>query len=150
MAEMTWIVALALGIGSMFLMKFTPTWGDAILIRVAALLVAGAGTMGATGWIGELFTKLFNWVTKLVNALSNDALGTPVMWLIGLALGVMWIGALLPHRLFKLNYFDGLVFSGFLLPTLLTAVPGKAGDAMRTVVLEGSTMMVQWVGGWFS
>jgi hypothetical protein len=147
---MTWISALALGIGAMFLMQFTPDWGDAILIRVAALLVAGAGAMGATGWIGDIFTTLLGWLTGLINAISSDALGTPVMWLLALGAGVLWIGALLPHQIFKLNYFDGLVLFGFPLPSLLISVPGQAGEAMRTVVLEGGQMMVDWVGGLFS
>jgi len=147
---MTWISALALGIGAMFLMKFTPDWGDAILIRIAALLVAGAGTMGASGWIGDLFNQLLTWLIDFVNWASQGALGTPVMWILATFLGVLWLGALLPHRFFKLNYFDGLVFAGFPLPTLLISVPGKAGDAMRTVVLEASQWMTQWVGGLFS
>jgi hypothetical protein len=150
MVTMTWITTLFLGVGAMFLMQFTPNWGDAILIRVAALLVAGAGAMGATGWVGRAFTTLLGWLTDLINAISKDLLGTPVMWVLALFAGVMWVGALLPHKLFKLNYSDGLVLFGFPLPSLLLSVPGKAGDSLRTVVLEGSHWVVQWVGGLFS
>jgi hypothetical protein len=147
---MTWVSALFLGVGAMFLMQFTPNWGDAILIRVAALLVAGAGAMGATGWLGDAINWVLNKLIDLVNWLSKGALGTPVMWLLALGLGVMWVGALLPHRLFKYNYSDGLVFAGFPLPTLLISVPGQAGDWLRTVVLEGGHMVVQFAGRLFS
>lgn len=148
--QMTWIAVLALGVGAMFLMKFTPDWGDAILIRVAALLVAGAGAMGASGWIGEAITWCLDKITDLVNAISKGALGAPVMWLLALFVGVLWIGALVPHKAFKLDYFDGLVFSGFLLPSMLVSVPGEAGEGMRTVVLGASRWMVQFIWGWFS
>lgn len=147
---MTWIAAVAFGFGAMLMMKFTPNKIDWILIRVAALLFAGAGAMGATGWIGALFNTVLGWFTHALDAISNGALGAPVMWILATGLGALWIGALLPQRLFSFHYPDWLIFAGFPLPVLLASVPGEAGQGMRTVVLTGGQMLVQFVGGWFA
>ncbi|TCC33851.1 hypothetical protein E0H75_42080 [Kribbella capetownensis] len=150
MTTMTWISALLLGVAAMFLMKFTPNWLDAILIRVSALLVAGAGALGVTGWLGDAFTWLLSSFADLVNYLSKGAVGTPLMWLLSAFVGALWVGALLPERLFRYDYPDWLIFAGFPLPSLLASVPGKAGDGLQTVVLGGSHELVKFVGGWFS
>jgi hypothetical protein len=147
---MTWVAASVFGFASMVMMRWTPNWLDAVLIRVAALLFAGAGAMGATGWIGDLVNWVINGAMSLLDRFGAQAVGTGIVWILATILGGLWIGALLPERLFNYQYPDWLVFAGFPLPVLLTAVPGQAGEAMRTVVLTGGEMLVGWVGGWFA
>jgi hypothetical protein len=146
----SWIATLLLGFGAMQLMKRTPDWLDAILIRAAALLVAGAGAMGLTGWLGGVFTYLLGKLTDFVNWITSGAFGTPLMGILAFFVGVLWVGSFLPERLFRGDYPDWLIFAGLPLPTLLTLVPGKAGDFLEMLVLSGSHWLVQWVGSWFA
>src|SRR5688500_7570114 len=94
----SWIATLLLGFGSMQLMKRTPDWLDWILIRAAALLVAGAGALGLTGWLGGFFTYCLGQLTDFVNWITSSAFGSPLMGLLAFFLGVLWVGCLLPDR----------------------------------------------------
>lgn len=146
---MSWILMVAFGFGAMFTMKVTPPRVDAVLIRVAALSFAGAGTIGATGWIGSMISAITDFVINLTDKLGNATVGESIVWIIAAGLGALWVGSLLPARLVRYDFPDWLSFTGFLLPSLLATVPGQAGEVLRMIVNTCSEWLVKLVGSWF-
>lgn len=138
---MSWILMTAVGLGCMWLMRFAHNKVDFVLIRCAAAAFVGAGVIGATGWLGRLFTEVLGWVTSTADALGSAALGNAVVWIIAAFVGIAWIGALLPNSWFDFEYPDWLVVCGFVLPSLLVAVPGQAGEGLRSVILGAGELM---------
>lgn len=145
---MSWVLMVAVGGGLLFAMKYAPAWLDFILVRAAAGAFAGAGTIGAVGWLGTLMRTVLGWLIRLVDRIGIVMLGAAVAWIIVAGVGALWVGALLPDRLFKYDAPDWLIFSGLILPSLLIAVPGRAGDMLRAAVeLAGHALIngVEWM-----
>lgn len=131
---MSWVLMVAFGVACLFTMKKTPPAVDFVLIRIAAASFAGAGVVGVDGWLGGLLQSVVGWVIGLLNTISADILGTTVSWILVAGVGALWVGALLPDRVFGYDFPDWLMFSGVILPTLVGTVPGRAGDFLDTVM----------------
>ncbi|MGH3973470.1 MAG: hypothetical protein ACRDS9_09100 [Pseudonocardiaceae bacterium] len=144
---MSWIVMLAAGVGCMFAMRFTSQRIDFVLRRVAACCFAGAGTIGAVGWLGNAIDTVVSWVVTTADTLSSGVLGTPVVWILAAGLGFAWVGALVPDRWFQFRFPDWLSYSGLLLPPLLASVPGNLGNGLDLVVTWCGNGMVDVIGG---
>lgn len=146
-AGASWVVMTAAGIGCMVAMKFTNEKIDFILRRVAAACFAGAGTVGATGWIGTATDTLMEGFVSITDHMSKGVLGAPVSWILVAGVGLAWVGAFLPNKLFALKFPDLLSYSGLVLPPMLASVPGSLGDGLDQIVTWCGTGMVTMVGG---
>lgn len=127
----TWVALVALGVGVMILMKFTPNTLEPLWERVGAALFMGAGLVGASGMVGDFVRSTVQWIRSAVDNVAANAVGTGVMWIVALFLAAVWIGAFLPRKWFDINYPDWLMLSGLVLPLLLVSVPGMAGEGLR-------------------
>lgn len=134
----TWILMLAAGIGSLWLMKRTPPLVDWFLERFAACCIVGAGSVTATGWLGGFSAGITDWATANADQAGRSLLGVGVVWIIAAALGIMWIGAFLPNRWARWGYPNWLIGAGFFLPLLLASVPGELGEVLR--------IPIEWAG----
>jgi hypothetical protein len=144
---MSWVLMTAVGLGCLWMMRHSHDKADFILVRCAAAAFVGAGTIGATGWLGRLFNGVVDGVIEFADARGSEAFGENVVWVIAGAVGVAWIGALLPERFFSFEYPDWLVVFGFVLPILLASVPGDFGEFLRTVILGAGGLMNGEVDG---
>lgn len=143
-----WIVMVAFGWAALYSMRWTTKpFLDMLLVRVAAAAFAGAGVLGADGWIGEWINQVVTWAIGLADQFGAYALGTAVTWLVVAAVAGMWIGAMAPRKLFTLELDERLVFSGFFLPNLLTSVPGQLGIALSAVILPIAEVSNDWLLG---
>ncbi|WP_433169898.1 hypothetical protein [Kribbella sp. CA-247076] len=139
----------AFGFAAMFCMRFTPDWADFILVRVAGFSFVGAGLIGAAGWLGALIDGTIGWLVRSIDGISNGAVGTSIAWIIAAALAGLWIGGMLPGRIFSYDPPDWLVIAGLVVPSLVAMVPGRAGDAFDTVITAGGQALTNAVGGLF-
>ena len=142
MAAAAWIVYAGLGFGALYLMKYTGSMLDALLVRVAACLFAAAGTIGATGWIGNLIHSFTTTVDSTGNQVTRSAVGSAVMWLVWFLLGLLWILCILPERWFKRSIPDWLSVSGLVLPAGLATVPGPAGVALLSILTFAGNLVM--------
>lgn len=143
---MSWILMTAVGLGCLWAMRHSHNRADFILIRCAAAAFVGAGTIGATGWLGRMFNGAIEWITTTADNFGQQALGETVVWIIAAGIGFAWIGALLPERFFGFEYPDWLVVVGFVLPSLLAGVPGDLGEGLRWAILGMGNLMTGEVG----
>lgn len=150
MGAVSWVLMVAMGGGAMWCMRYTPDWADFILVRFAGFCFIGAGLVGAAGWVGAFMNGTFGWLFSGINDLTSSAFGSGVAWIIAAGLTFLWIGAMLPDRLFSYDPPDWLVISGIIVPALVAKVPGKAGAAADTVLTWGGQTVTGWVGGIFS
>lgn len=128
----TWVLMLAVGIGSVWLMKRTPPVVDWFLERFAACCVVGAGSITATGWLGGFSRSVTEWATATANRASGSLVGVGIVWIVAAALAIMWVGAFFPNKWASWNYPNWLIGAGFFLPLLLASVPGVLGEVLRT------------------
>lgn len=147
---MSWFLMTAFGFAAMFTMRYTPDWADFILVRVAGFSFIGAGLVGAAGWVGGLINGTIGWLFRGINSLSHSALGSGIAWILAAAITFLWIGGMLPDKLFSYDPPDALVISGLMVPALMAMVPGKAGNAAEAVLTMGGTALNNAVGGLFS
>lgn len=146
---MSWILMTAFGFFVMWCMRFTPDKIDFILVRIAGFSFVGAGLVGAAGWIGALIDSTLGWAVRGINTLSHGAFGTGIAWILAAAVAAVWIGGMLPDNAFSYDPPDSLVIGGLLVPSLVAMVPGRAGEAMDTVITFGGHALNQGVGGLF-
>lgn len=144
---MSWFLMCVVGFGCMFAMRFTSQKVDFVLRRLAACAFAGAGTVGAVGWLGNWMNTIVHWVVSTADHMGSAALGTSVAWIAAAFLGFAWVGAIVPDKLFHFRFPDWLTYSGLLLPALLAAVPGTLGNLLGGVVNWAGSGMVDIVNG---
>lgn len=147
---MSWFIFSALAVGLMYLMKFTPPKIDFILVRVSALLWLSAGLAGLDGVIGRMVTSGVAGIMDAINSVTGQAVGTAAGWLVALFVSVAWIGAMLPDKTVGMKRSTVLVVSGVVLPTLLSSIPGSAGEMLRAVILPLGGIMNSIVTGWLT
>ena len=146
---MSWILMVAVGIACLVGMKWTPPKIDFILVRAAALSFVGAGVIGASGILGDMLDTAVDWVVDLADRAGNAAVGVGISWFVVAAVGALWVGALLPAKVFSFDYPDWLVFSGLILPALIASVPGPAGGFLSEVITTAGETMNGAVGRMF-
>jgi hypothetical protein len=146
---MSWILMTAFGFAAMFCMRYTPDWADFILVRVAGFAFIGAGMIGAAGWVGGLIDGTIGWIFRTINDVTGSAFGTGVAWILAAAIAFLWIGGMMPDRVFSYDPPDWLVIAGLFVPALVAMVPGKAGHAANLVITMGGQTVTGWVGGLF-
>jgi hypothetical protein len=143
MAGTLWVLLVAMGFGWMWAMRWTRNpMLDAIFVRAAAFSFAGAGIVGANGWLGGAL----KWTVTQVNAISGAAgtagLGTAAVWIVWAALSIMWVLTLVPERWFGKSIPDWLSVGGIVLPGLAMSIPGPLGAALTRVMTLAGGLMV--------
>jgi hypothetical protein len=130
----TWIVLVGLGWFVLYLMKYTGAFLDAIFVRLAAFLFLAAGTVGATGWLGDLLNSAFTTTNSAGNEIARSAVGSGFMWFVWFALGVLWLLCILPEKWFSRPIPDWLSIAGLVIPAGVATVPGPAGNFLLDAV----------------
>lgn len=142
-----WLLLVASGVGLMWVMRYTRhPMVDAVLVRASAFSFAGAGIVGAGGWIGDLLGGLVEGVNSLGGQLGIAAVGSAAVWIIWAGLSLMWILTLLPESWFGRSIPDWLAISGVVLPAMASSIPGAFGDAMSRVITACGELMIHVVG----
>lgn len=143
----TWVVLVVTGVMCMWAMRYTQrALLDAVLIRASAAAYAGAGVVGASGWLGGLIAGVTGWVTATGQSLGAAALGSAAVWVVWLVLSLMWVATMLPERVFHRSIPDWLAFSGLVLPGLAASIPGPLGHGLHQVITTVGTAMVTGAG----
>lgn len=150
MADASWIIFALLAAANMFLMTKTPPKVDFVLVRISALLWLAAGLSGLEGAVGRMLTSAMAGMLSAINKASSDATGTAIGSLLAFLLAVAWICAMLPDKTVKVPRTTFIVISGLMLPTLMAAIPGEAGDFLRGIVFPLGEFMQSLVTGWLS
>lgn len=132
----TWVLYTGIAFLSLYLMRFTGDFLDAILVRVAAILFMAAGIIGAHGWFGDALNSVFNTVNTTGGEIARSTTGSAIMYFVWFALGVLWIMCILPERWFSKAVPDWLSVSGLILPAGIATVPGPAGVALGGIILS--------------
>ena len=146
---LSWVLMVAVGFGCTWAMTHTDSkLLDMILIRFAAASWIAAGMIGAVGWLGDWMRSATTWVTRNADHLGHQAIGTSIVWIITAGVALLWVGAMLPDRLFSYDPPDWLLISGLVLPSLLVAVPGHLGVALRGATEWAGHGAQHIVGGW--
>ena len=146
---MSWFLMAAAGGALLYGMRWTPRIIDFILVRMAAASFAGAGLLGVDGWLGSATQAVVGWILTQIDKIGSWGLGGPVGWILCAVLGALWVGAMLPAQLFKLQYTAGIAIAGIFLPALLKSVPGQGGDALSAVVDWSGNALISAVGSVF-
>lgn len=126
----SFVLLTGLGFIMLYLMQYTDDTLDAVLVRLAAVLFLGAGFVGASGVIGTAVHKAFVTSNTQGDAIARTALGSSVMYLVWLGLGLLWLLCFIPERWFSKAIPDWLSVLGLLLPTGVETIPGPVGKAM--------------------
>lgn len=147
---MSWILMTVFGFAMMFAMRYTADWLDFILVRLAGFAFIGAGLIGAEGWVGDIINGTIGWLFRTLNSLTDSAFGTSVAWILAAAITFLWIGGMLPGKVFDYDPPDWLVICGLIVPALGAMIPGKAGNAANMLITMGGEQVNGWVGGLFS
>lgn len=119
---------------------------DAILVRLSGAAFAGAGVVGAAGWLGSAMSSVLGWLISTINSISTNLVGEGVAVLIVLGIGALWVGAMLPDKVFKHDPPDWLLYSGVVLPGLLGSVPGPLGHGLESIIHWAGAGMAGLVG----
>ena len=146
---MSWFLMAAFGAAAMVSMRWTPDKVDFVLVRVAGFWFVASGLIGTAGWVGALIDGTFGWFFRTLNDVSGSALGTSIGWIVAAAFAGLWIGGMLPDKVFRFDPPDWMVISGLVVPSLVAMVPGKAGHAFDTVLTAGGHAMSNLVGRLF-
>lgn len=146
---MSWILMTVFGFAVMFAMRFTPDVVDFIFVRLAGFSFIGAGLIGADGWVGDFINGTIGWLFRAINDVTNTAFGTGAAWIVAAAIAFLWIGGMLPGKVFDYDPPDWLVIAGLIVPALAAMVPGKAGNAAEIIITMGGHQVNNWVGGLF-
>ena len=138
-----WVLLVATGMALMWAMRHTNVaLLDAVLVRASAFSFAGAGVIGATGWMGTATA----WTVATANNVGADlgaaSVGSTAVWIVWAAISGMWVLTLLPERWFKKSIPDWLAFAGLLLPGLAASVPGGLGAMLRQVITACGGLLV--------
>ena len=145
-----WALLVFVGFGLMWTMRHTKAaLLDAVFVRVAAFSFAGAGVIGASGWIGTALAWTVTTANDLGATLGAATLGTTAVWMVWLALSLMWVLTLLPAQVFTKEIPDWLAVAGLVLPGLAASIPGEIGELLRQVIEACGQLMVDVVAGVF-
>ena len=138
-----WLVLIVTGVMAMWGMRYTQRAVlDAALIRASAMAYAGAGVVGASGWVGGIVGGLTGWVTATGKAVGMAALGSAAVWVVWLVLSVAWVATMLPTKVFHKDPPDWLCVSGVVLPGLAASIPGPLGEGLHTLITTAGQAMV--------
>jgi hypothetical protein len=130
-------------------------WGP----RVGALLILVMGQVAFRGTIlGEWLRRGVDWLAHWADAaftwalggLAGDAISYLIHWLPAALLGAYWLAAMAPGRLFGERMTWRLAWTGLLLPTFLSAVPGPAGNLLETIITAAATLGAALINGLFA
>jgi hypothetical protein len=124
-----WVLLTAIGfVVIAFMDRIPQAFLRAVAIRGAAISFVGAGTIGASGWIGSAAAGVLAWANGVGNDFGKEAFGTAALWIVWLVLSAAWVLTMLPESWFKGDIPDGLSVSGLFLPALSVTIPGPVGD----------------------
>jgi hypothetical protein len=142
-----WLLLVAAGVGLMWAMRYTQhAMLDAVLVRASAFSYAGAGVIGAGGWIGRMLAGLVDGVNSAAASLGVAALGTAAVWVVWAGLSLAWVLTLLPEQWFGRDIPDWLAISGVVLPALAASIPGPLGQGLHDVIEACGGLMIDGVG----
>ncbi|MGL5824225.1 MAG: hypothetical protein ACRCYU_05215 [Nocardioides sp.] len=99
---------------------------------VAAILLVGAGSVGATGIAGATLEQGVSVFARTADRIGESAVGGGFMWAIGMGLTIWFFMAVLP--LFDNQLDRPTILLGLILPSIVQFVPGPTGDLFRMVV----------------
>lgn len=135
MAEVSWFVFCVLAVAAMMLRKQLPgRIAQEVMVRVAAFLWLAAGTVGLSGFIGNLIVDIVQSFMSLLDNLGSAAVGTGLGWLVALIVSGAWICGMLPDTWVRSKRQDWLIVAGLILPTVLSSIPGETGQMLREVM----------------
>lgn len=144
---MSWFLLVVTGVALLFSQRFLPPRVDFVVVRLAGGAFMGAGLIGANGWLGETIDWAVQTMISLTDRVGAQALGQAVAWILAAGLGLLWIGAMLPDKLFRYDPPNWLVWSGLVVPALVATVPGVLGDFLRRVTTWAGAATQNLVGG---
>ncbi len=145
-----WLLLVACGVGLMWVMRYTRhPLIDAVLVRASAFSFAGAGIVGAGGWIGTVLTGLVKGLNSIGAQLGTAAIGSAAVWIVWAALSLMWVLTILPERWFGRGIPDWLAISGVVLPAMAASIPGEFGQVVSRVIEACGQLMIHAVGSAF-
>jgi hypothetical protein len=146
MGATLWLVLTVAGFGFLRAMEYTgrPLL-EAIMIRAAAFSFAGAGTVGASGWLGAAVTSTVRWLNDVGSSAGAAAIGTGAVWVIWAVMSIAWVLTLLPDSWFAADIPDALSIAGLVLPALAASIPGPLGDLLREAIGGAGRLMIQVV-----
>lgn len=148
MTATLWVLLVVAGFGGLWCVdKAKGGLLKALLVRAAAFSFAGAGMIGASGWIGTAMEKVVAAVNEAAAEAGTIALGTGAVWIIWLGLGLAWILTILPESWFGAEMPDWLSVTGLVLPALAVSIPGPIGNAIQGIIHGAGQMMISLVGG---
>lgn len=150
MADISWAIFALLASACMFLMIKTPPKGDFVLVRISALLWLAAGLSGLEGVIGRMLTSVMAGLIGAIDDASGKALGTGIGVTLSILLAAYWICSMLPDKTVNIKRNSFIVISGIMLPTLMAAIPGEAGEVLRGIIFPLGEFMKNLVTGWLS
>lgn len=119
------------------------------LVRLGGACYVGGGLMGVQGWLGDTLTTILGWVMSMADSIGQDVVGVGLAAILAIAVGVMWIGAMLPDDVFENDLPDWMVRFGLLLPSVLASAPGPVGEGLRTVVFWAGDLATSLISGGF-
>jgi hypothetical protein len=148
MGATLWLVLTVAGFGLLRAMEYVahPTL-EAVIIRAAAFSFAGAGTIGAAGWLGDAVTSVVTWANDAGAEAGAAALGTGAVWVIWAVFSIAWVLTLLPDEWFGARIPDSLSVAGLVLPALAASIPGPLGDILREIISGAGNLMVSLARG---
>ncbi len=115
----------------------------ALLVRLAAFCFAGAGVIGAGGWLGSFLGRLVHTVSGAGAHVGAATIGTTAVWVVWALACVAWVLTLLPERWFAGDMPDWLAISGLILPSLSASIPGRMGHALSGAIHTCGHLMVE-------
>lgn len=143
-----WVLLVVAGFGGLWCVdKAKGGLLKALLVRAAAFSFAGAGMIGASGWIGTAITKVIAAVNEAAAEAGMVALGTAAVWIAWLVLGLAWILTILPESWFGAEMPDWLSVTGLVLPALAVSIPGPIGNAIQGIIHGAGQLMISLIGG---
>lgn len=148
MTATLWVLLVVAGFGGLWCVdKAKGGLLKALLVRAAAFSFAGAGMLGASGWIGTAIDKIVTAVNEAAVEAGTIAIGTGAVWIAWLVLGLAWILTVLPESWFGAEMPDWLSVSGLVLPGLAAAIPGPVGNAIEGIIYGAGQLMISLLGG---
>lgn len=143
MGPTLWLVLTVAGFGLLRAMDHVMhPMLDAVMVRAAAFSFAGAGAIGASGWLGEFVTAAVSGVNQAGAKAGAAAIGTGAIWVLWAVLSIAWILTLLPETWFAARIPDSLSVAGLVLPALAASIPGPLGGILREAIHGAGNLML--------
>ena len=144
MGATLWLVLAVAGFGLLRAMDHVQhPLLDAVMVRAAAFSFAGAGLIGASGWLGDVTASVISAVNAAGERAGSAAIGTGAVWVIWLIASVAWVLTILPQSWFGAEIPDWLSMFGLVLPSLAASIPGPLGEALRSVITGAGQLMIE-------